>query len=109
MPNGGGGYLLANYQYQLIKNGTLVEEGDYAGCIKVGDDHYWLEIEAPNWNLRTDEPDDEVIVYMTAAVWERCRAGGTYDWIIRGEYWDDGGNQYRWGGSPADDVELVEI
>jgi hypothetical protein len=111
MPNGGGGYILSNTDYQVIDGGTLVQRGTYAGCIKVLLTHYWVSPPTSGnyWTLNTGAPD-ETIKKITSDVWSRCEDDGTFDWISSEEYWKDpvGGETYRWGYSGAN-VVLVEL
>ncbi len=108
--NGGGPYILFNSDYNKFRFGEVVVEGTYAGCVY--DDeakvYYWLEADE-NWVLHDDAPDSEVMVSMTAAVWDRVRAGGTYTWNASGEYWEDDPRKFRLGGYAGDEIELMEI
>jgi hypothetical protein len=100
---------LSNGDYNVIKGGTLITVGHYSGCIQVGDDHYWVENKGSDWYLHSDDVDDELISYITADVWDRCKERGSYSWNARGEYWEDNGDDYRWDGPPGDDLYLVKL
>jgi hypothetical protein len=110
MGNGHGPPILKDDDYQTIKSGTLVTSGPNGGSILVGSTYYWVENQTDTWKLHDGPQDDELISYLTADVWDRCKAAGTYTWDSSSETWYDGGRQgYRWDGEPEGDVELVAV
>ena len=100
--------VLSNADYQTIKNGALITRGTYKGCVKVGPGYYWLQPDGRAWDLKTGVPDANQ-TEITAAVWAKCQAGGTYDWNSGSEVWEDSGNDYRWAGPAGGYIGLVEL
>jgi hypothetical protein len=103
---------LSNADYQLIKNGTLITSGDYAGCVRTGSrpnlTFYSLEPDDSNWGLATGIPGESQCP-ITAGIWAKIQAGGTYLWNAKDEVWTDSGNNYRLAGDAGDDVELQQV
>jgi hypothetical protein len=111
--NGGGPpeRLLKDVHYQMIKNGILVVGGAQDGCIKFeGDIFYWITPDGKDanlWQLMQGTPTGD-ITKITQEVWDKCKAGGDYDWDDKYEYWeDDSHNRYRFAGFAGGDVSLV--
>jgi hypothetical protein len=109
MGNGHGPPKLSDSDYQTIKTGTCITGGDYDGSIKVGSTYYWMENGDTDWILHSDALDDDKIVRVTDGVWDKCKDGGTWTWVTRGEYWDSGRDNYRWDGEATEDIVLVAV
>lgn len=111
MANGGGGYIVADSDYQTIKSGVLVLRGTYAGCVQVVGTYYWISLpdSGSYWDLNSGVPD-ETQVKITSSVWDLCKDGGDYDWVSKDEWWNDpvGGENYRWADNRGSTV-LVEV
>ncbi|MFC1482491.1 hypothetical protein ACFL51_01665 [Myxococcota bacterium] len=112
MSNGTDPGILRNEDYQTIKGGTCVTSGRYEGCIKVGTTHYWIMWSRTGyWVLRSGATPDSNRVKIGSDVWDKCKDGGSYDWLSEEEAWKDPatGKAYRWAGEGGSYVNLVEV
>lgn len=101
--------LLTDSQYQTIKDGDVETSGIYAGCIKVGEEFYWVTPDrSGDWSLQTGEPNAYQCP-INEEVWEYCKNGGTATWSSSGEKWTDSGNDYRWGANTGESVQVVPV
>jgi hypothetical protein len=102
--------LLSDVDYQEIKDGTCVTSGPYYGCIKLGNNNYvWLQNIYPDWKIQVGLPG-ALQSYMTTAIWDKCKRGGTLDWSPSREAWESSPTKfYRWDGGAGDDIDLVEV
>jgi hypothetical protein len=101
MANGAGPLPERPVDYALIKNGICITAGDYRGCIKVGDRHYWLSRrrEEPWYWVHSYERPGDTMVLMTTDVWDKCKEDGTYTYKEELQGWlDEEEHAWRWDG-----------
>lgn len=111
MGNGHGPPLeLDAADYDTIKNGTVINGGTYHGCVQVGATYHYVMPGSSSWELKTGTPERGSSA-ITGAVWDLCKAGGTYDWDAQNENWEEPeeGTPYRWAAGSGGDVVLVEV
>ena len=112
MPNGGGPpeRILSDANYQIIKEGDVITQGTYNGCVLVDETYYWFTPDSKNpnkWMLKTGVPDEDMCS-MDAEVWGMIKDGGTYEWMDEDEWWEDQWyNRFRLAGYAGGELSLV--
>lgn len=108
MPNDKG-LLLVGSAYRILSTGECVTSGDYRGCVKVSDIHYWLEAQDDAWVVHDVPPDSERMTRMTKATWDKIKAGGDHAWDVEKQCWTAGGVGYRLSKATGGNVGLVKV